>query len=171
MAFTKRQRVFIEEYLQTWNATDAARKAGYSPRTAYSIGQENLKKPEIAAEIERRIDEKSMCANEVLVRLADHARGTMADFLDIDAGGNGRVNLGKAEKAGKLHLVKTFADGPKTGVRIELYDAQAALAHLAKVHGAFIERLQVDVRRDVTELSDEELANIIRSRSGAAGEA
>lgn len=165
----RKQQVFASEYLQCWNATESARRAGYKhpnkqgPKLLVNIG--------IAEAIRARIEEKAMSADEVLIRLADQARGTMADFLDIDSNGNARINLEKARLAGKLHLVKTFADGPKTGVRIELYDAQAALAHLAKVHGAFIERLQVDVRRDVTELTDEELANIIRSRSGAAGEA
>ena len=42
-----RQQKFCDYYLQSCNATDAAKKAGYSERTAYSIGEENLKKPEI----------------------------------------------------------------------------------------------------------------------------
>ena len=43
---TKKQKRFCEEYLIDLNATQAAIRAGYSPETAYSIGQENLKKPE-----------------------------------------------------------------------------------------------------------------------------
>jgi phage terminase small subunit len=49
MALNVRQRRFVSEYLINPNATQAALKAGYSKKTAYSIGQENLKKPEIAA--------------------------------------------------------------------------------------------------------------------------
>ena len=41
-----RQKRFVEEYLVDFNATQAAIRAGYSPKTAYSIGNENLKKPE-----------------------------------------------------------------------------------------------------------------------------
>lgn len=46
-----KQAAFIAEYLIDGNATQAALRAGYSPKTAYSIGQENLKKPEIAAKL------------------------------------------------------------------------------------------------------------------------
>lgn len=49
---TYKQRRFCEEYVIDWNATRAATAAGYSKNTAYSIGQENLKKPEIANYIE-----------------------------------------------------------------------------------------------------------------------
>lgn len=46
-----RQRRFVDEYLVDLNATQAAIRAGYSEKTAYSIGQENLKKPEISSRI------------------------------------------------------------------------------------------------------------------------
>src|SRR5262245_50906044 len=42
---------FIEEYLVDLNATQAALRAGYSPRTAYRTGSENLRKPQIDAAI------------------------------------------------------------------------------------------------------------------------
>lgn len=45
---TPKQQRFVEEYLIDLNATQAAIRAGYSKKTAYSIGQENLKKPVIA---------------------------------------------------------------------------------------------------------------------------
>ncbi len=48
---TPKQQRFAEEYVVDHNATQAAIRAGYSPKTAYSIGHENLKKPEIAAAI------------------------------------------------------------------------------------------------------------------------
>lgn len=49
----KNQR-FVDEYLIDLNATQAALRAGYSQQTAYSIGHELLKKPEIASEITKR---------------------------------------------------------------------------------------------------------------------
>lgn len=52
-----KQLRFIEEYLIDLNATQAAIRAGYSKKTAYSIADENLKKPEIQAEIKRRQEE------------------------------------------------------------------------------------------------------------------
>lgn len=49
---TARQRAFIEAY--AGNATEAAKAAGYSDRTAYSQGQRLLKNVEIAAAIQER---------------------------------------------------------------------------------------------------------------------
>lgn len=40
---TEKQKLFCEEYLIDLNATQAALRAGYSEKTAYSIGNENLK--------------------------------------------------------------------------------------------------------------------------------
>ena len=47
MALTRKQQQFVLEYLVDLNATQAAIRAGYSSRSAYSIGEENLKKPEL----------------------------------------------------------------------------------------------------------------------------
>lgn len=52
MALTLKQKRFVEEYLIDLNATAAAKRAGYSQKTAYSIGQENLKKTEIQSAIQ-----------------------------------------------------------------------------------------------------------------------
>lgn len=48
---TEKQKIFCREYIYDWNATRAAKAAGYSESTAGSIGSENLTKPEIKAHI------------------------------------------------------------------------------------------------------------------------
>lgn len=53
---TIKQKRFVEAY--TGNATRAALEAGYSQKTAYAIGQENLKKPIIAQAIKKREDKR-----------------------------------------------------------------------------------------------------------------
>lgn len=55
---TAKQQIFVMEYLNDCNATQAAIRAGYSSRTAYSIGQENLKKPEIRQAIDTAMKER-----------------------------------------------------------------------------------------------------------------
>lgn len=69
-----KQRRFVEEYLVDLNATEAAKRAGYSAKTAYSIGHEILKKPEAAAEITRLMAERSqrtqVTADRVLKEIA-----------------------------------------------------------------------------------------------------
>lgn len=49
---TPKQQRFIQEYLVDLNATQAAIRAGYSEDTAYKIGSENIRKPQIAEAIE-----------------------------------------------------------------------------------------------------------------------
>jgi phage terminase small subunit len=52
MKLTAKQKRFVEEYLVDLNATQAAIRAGYSPKTANEIGAENLAKPSIRLLIE-----------------------------------------------------------------------------------------------------------------------
>lgn len=54
MSLNEKQKRFVLEYLIDLNATQAAIRAGYSKKTAYSIGQENLKKPEIQKAIQAK---------------------------------------------------------------------------------------------------------------------
>jgi len=145
VALSNKQRVFVEEYLKDWNATQAALRAGYSAKTAYSIGQENLKKPEVNTAIQARITEKVMSADEVLLRLADQARGSMEDFLTA-----GEIDLLKAEQNGKLHLVKRVSVTDKGTVTLELHDAQAALVHIGRHHGLFVDKQEISGSLGVT---------------------
>ncbi|WP_174852756.1 terminase small subunit [Streptococcus suis] len=52
---TLKQQKFIDEYIISGNATDAALKAGYSAKTAGQIGEQNLKKLEIKSAIDERL--------------------------------------------------------------------------------------------------------------------
>jgi phage terminase small subunit len=52
---TIKQKKFVEGYIKTGHITKSAQKAGYSEKTAYSIGSENLKKPEIKEAINNRL--------------------------------------------------------------------------------------------------------------------
>ena len=51
---TQRQRAFVRAYLECANASEAARRAGYSQRTAYSQGYRLLRNVEIVGEIEQQ---------------------------------------------------------------------------------------------------------------------
>lgn len=76
---TEKQKRFAEEYLIDLNATQAAIRAGYSPKTAYSIGEQNLRKLEVRAYIDARLaeirSEKTADAQEVLEYLTAVMRG------------------------------------------------------------------------------------------------
>lgn len=100
MALNERQKAFADYYIQTGNATEAAIKAGYSEKTAYSIGNENLKKPEISAYIGERMAEQCgkrvADANEVIEFYTAVMRGEVKDQFGLDASLSDRLKAGDA---------------------------------------------------------------------------
>ncbi len=83
-----KQKKFADEYLLSWNAADAARKAGYSEDSAASIGSENLRKPHIAAYIRARAqarDAVTVAAEEELMAfLSSVVRGNVMDQFGLE---------------------------------------------------------------------------------------
>jgi hypothetical protein len=136
-----RQKKFLAAYLVNGgNATAAAREAGYA--NARVEGYRLTRVPAISAAIKEHLDAAAMSAEEVLARLADHARGDLADFIDIGRSGRWKLDLKKAEKLGLLHLVKKISYDRKGNPTLELHDAQAALQLLAKHHGLLTEKVE-----------------------------
>lgn len=84
MKLTQKQKRFCEEYVIDWNASRAARAAGYSEKTAGKIGSENLQKPEIKAYIEEIQKDIAKLAGVSALRnqleLAKMAYSSMASF-------------------------------------------------------------------------------------------
>jgi phage terminase small subunit len=82
---TAKQAQFVNEYMMSLNGTQAAIRAGYSRKTARAIASENLRKPEIAAEIARRrrhLNEKfDGLIFRVIEELAHIAYATYGDIL------------------------------------------------------------------------------------------
>ena len=154
MTLTNKRRVFVDEYLKDCNATQAAIRAGYAERSARQQGQRMLSKDDISEEIKRRLDEKSMGADEVIQLLTSHARGDMGDFLDIESMSYS-VNLAKAKELGLTHLIKKVKertvmtsnkDGEETEthtIELELYDAQAAAVQLGRYHKLFTDNTDI----------------------------
>ena len=105
---TEKQHRFVEGYAASLNASEAARQAGYSPKTAGQIGHELLKKPEIRRAVDERLAELSMSTAEVTARLTAQARGDLPTCI---------------KQSGED--------------RIEIYDSQAALDKLARVNGLY----------------------------------
>ena len=118
---TLKQQRFADEYIISGNATEAAVKAGYSKKTARSIGQENLTKPDIKKYIDDRLaeleDEKIAKQDEVLRYLSSIMRGeekeqtliSQGEFgqtiTDIDVSAKDRIKA--AELLGKRYGIWT----------------------------------------------------------------
>lgn len=77
MRVTEKQKRFCDEYLIDLNAKQAAIRAGYSEKTAYSIGAENLKKPELQEYIQKRLAEKE----EALIAKQDEVLKTLTRIM------------------------------------------------------------------------------------------
>lgn len=165
MALTNRQRAFVEAYLANgFNATKAAITAGYSEKTARSIGSENLTNPDISALVEERIKSLAMTANEALARLSEHASGDMGDFLNVafeDLATHPQSRLIKKVKR-TVTIRRSRKDDEETETEhfeIELYDAQAAqLAVLKEQHLKAGEATEIT---DDASLTDDQRANRI----------
>jgi phage terminase small subunit len=90
-ALTPKQQRFVDEYLVDLNATRAAIRAGYSKRTAASIGEENLRKPEVSSAIDarkaKRAEKVEVKAEAVLRELQTFGHMDPAEIVDD----NGRL--------------------------------------------------------------------------------
>jgi phage terminase small subunit len=151
MALTNKQQAFVNAYIRTRNATQAAIEAGYSQNTAHAIGWENLRKPEISEAVRQFFEADSMSAAEVLHHLALIARGDVSEVLDD----MGNFDLRKARAAGKTNLVKklkartitsTDKDGDGTDIHeweVELYDRMKALELIGKYQKLFTDKMEL----------------------------
>lgn len=117
---TKKQKRFCDEYLIDYNATQAASRAGYSKKTAYSLGQRLLKKAEVQEYINQNMEnlhsEKIANAREVMEFLTAVMRGDNKEEKQfVDPTGNlgvtyvvNQANQIKcAELLGKRHRLFT----------------------------------------------------------------
>lgn len=116
---TPRQQKFCDEYLISGNATDAAIKAGYSPKTAYSMGNENLNKPELKAYIETELDKihsaKIADAEEVMKYLTAVMRGDHTEEIPLLCG-DGCQELTQKEVGAKERLKAAELIGKRYGL-------------------------------------------------------
>ena len=114
--FTVLQLGFIKAYLgdAKFNGAKAARMAGYSTNSAREMAYENLAKPHIAREIKRRLDFMGLSEGEVRSRLGQMARG--------------EIPTKTVDKDGEITVT---------------YDERQALENVARIHGMFVDRHQV----------------------------
>lgn len=129
---TVKQRRFIDYYIQSGNASEAARKAGYSPKTAYSMGVENLRKPQVQSAIQTRLaeldSERTADTKEILEYLTAVMRG--------DAEEEVVVNVGTG---------KGYSQAQKIKAQVSAKERIKAAELLAKVHGMFVTRQEVEL--------------------------
>ncbi|MGQ7277760.1 terminase small subunit [Brevibacillus thermoruber] len=171
-SLTEKQRLFVMEYLRDFNATRAAMAVGYSKKTAYAIGWENLRKPEIQAEIKRQkeamVDDLGMSVQRII---AEYMKIAFADISDVVDFGRKKVPL--RDKKGNIvedphsgepltismnyidlkdsdhidtSVISEIKEG-KDGISVKLHDKMKALAALEKYLGYMTEEQRLRVEK------------------------
>lgn len=169
---TNKQRLFVAEYLVGLNATQAALKAGYSPRSAEVIGCENLKKPKIALAIQdaiqRRIERTEITSDKVLKEYARLGFSRMDEFTSWGPDGvewKDSSELSDDAAACVAEVSETISEGGRTR-RFKLHSKTAALRDMAqhlqllgKEGGGVNVNVNVNERppRPLSDLTQEEL--------------
>ena len=128
-----KQRLFVDYYIQTkGNATQAALKAGYSPKTAYTIAAENLRKPQIQAAIHARTaeleNERTATTQEVLEYITAVMRGETTEEVVVNVGTG-----------------KGFTQPEKVTAKVAAKERLKAAEMLAKVKGMFVSKSEVEL--------------------------
>lgn len=163
MALRDKQRRFVEEYLVDLNATQAAIRAGYSQKTAGQIGEQNLKKLEIAQAIQEAQAERSkrteITQDMVLRELAKIGfsdirkivRWGKTELRVTDAGDDeGEVTepyhglaLVSADEIDDdtAAAISEISEG-REGLKVKLHDKKGALVDIGRHLGMFKDRVE-----------------------------
>ena len=181
-----KQDRFCSEYLADLNATQAAIRAGYSPRTARSIGAENLTKPDIQMRIatlrQERVDRTRITADRILQELAVIAFANVGDFLRWSDAGIELIPRDKIDiaKLGAVESLTVAQNGNHRGFKLKLKNCIHALDLLGRHLGMFTgnpiaqKRSEEEVHRELfaaLEQARERLARRAeKARDTAAGE-
>lgn len=120
--FTDKQNLFCKYYIIDFHVTKAAEKAGYSKKTAYSIGSELLKKPEI----QDRLKELMKKREERTEITADRVVKELAKFAFNEDGKSDAFKVDSKDKIKALELLAKHTgafnkdESEKTNVHIEI---------------------------------------------------
>ena len=184
---TPKQPRFVEEYLVDLNATQAAIRAGYSPKTAGQIGERLLKKVEIqqalAERMKAREQRTEVTQDRVVKELAKIAFGDPRNVMTWGPTGvklKASTELTDDEAAFVSEVSETTTEHGGS-LKLKTNDKLKALELLGRHLGMFKEKVEVtgkdggpiqsqDAPPDLSSLSDEELEQLARIVAKAGGD-
>lgn len=146
---TEKQKRFCEEYLIDLNATQAAIRAGYSPKSADEIGRQLLGKTGVSAEIQRELAKRSkrtgVTQDRVIRELAKIAFANSKDIIDPETG---KIKPGitaddMAAVAGIKVKMSESDHGSSEEREVKLADKTKALELLGRHLGMWNDKLAV----------------------------
>lgn len=137
---TPKQERFVDEYLVDLNATAAAKRAGYSEKSASRIAIELLNKTHVSAAIQARRDKLrgklEITQEAVLQELASIAFANGTDFVTVTGAGLLCVKATSEVPKNKLPAIAGIKYS-QLGIEIKLHDKVRALELLGKHLGVF----------------------------------
>lgn len=140
---TEKQKRFCDEYLIDLNATQAAIRAGYSEKTAHSIGAENLIKPELQEYIQKRLDEKEDALiakqDEVLKMLTRVMRREESETVAVVC----KKHKSHYDENGKK-VINDDEEPVTVLIPTKVSDANKAAEMLGKYYSLFTDRTQIE---------------------------
>lgn len=125
---TEKQFAWAEHYLQHFNAARASRAIG-CPGSPRKHGWRMRHHPAMQKYLDSRLADQSLSTDIMLARLSECALASFEDFITGE-----RIDLEKAKRNGKLHLIKRYREG-RNGQYLELVNSQDALELLAYHYG------------------------------------
>lgn len=169
---TNKQKKFIDEYLVDLNATQAAIRAGYKEKAAYRTGAENLRKPQIQREIQKRMQERQQrteVTQDMVVReLAAIAFSKTTDYVEIRSNGVCSTVVIKPTtdlSDQQIRAIAGIKEGTN-GIEIKLNDKEKALELLGRHLGMWNDKIKVDgeitTNNPFEGLTTEELKKLVR---------
>lgn len=148
---TLKQKRFIDNYIISGNATDAAIKAGYSKKTAAQCGADNLRKLYIKQAIDEQLkkieDKKIATADEVLKFITSVVRGEVKDPIVVTEGRGDGYSLAR--------IINKPAG---------LKERLSAAKQLMKRYGLFTDKVEIKDTTERINPQHEEILNAIRGR-------
>ena len=148
---TKKQKRFVEEYLIDLNATQAAIRAGYSPRTAQEQSSRMLSNVMVQDAIAKAMAERSRRTgiNQDRV-LRELARIGFAEITNIIDPKTAEIKEDASEDdLACIQSVKIKPNEFGTEREVKLYDKKSALVDLGKHLGMFKDKLDIDMDMDL----------------------
>ena len=141
---TPKQKRFCLEYANSGNATESAIKAGYSQKTAYSIGQENLKKPELQKFLQELADQ-----------IASAKIATAKEMQEV------LTSIIRQELYEEVIVVEGCGDGISEAVtktkKPSVKDVILAIDKLAKMQGLYNDKMNVALNLPVFYVGEDDL--------------
>lgn len=168
---TPKQQLFVAEYLVDLNATQAAIRAGYSPKTAYSQGERLLKNVEVSSAIqaamEKRVEKTEITAQRVLDEISKLSFSDIRKFFD-ENGNLLPVHMLSDDAAAAISSIEVVTkvlpgrgEGESAEVeyihKIKTWDKRGSLELLGRHLKLFREQIDLNVLANV---SDEELQRL-----------